>query len=297
MSTIEKALQKQREKNQQESAEQAQAETQDTAQASSSPAASATQETQPREQPAPAPAAPKALITIDQQELREKGLITDSTERQKIKDEFRYIKRKLLNNAFGQAAQNLENGNLVMVSSGKPNEGKTFISINLALSIALEQDKTVLLIDADVIRPSISAELNISPRKGLVEYLLGEVPNVSEVIYNTSISNLKIIPAGEPHHLTSELLASDKMRQLTQELANRYSDRMVIFDSPPLIEVNESQVLANLMGQALVVVEESQSKIADIQKAVDSLDEDLAIGFVINKAVQTQKDMYGYYGY
>ncbi|WP_281560861.1 XrtA-associated tyrosine autokinase [Thalassomonas sp. RHCl1] len=293
MSTIEKALQKQREKNQQGSADQAQTETA----ADNIPAENTADQVEQAQAASPNGNNKREPITIDQKELKEKGLITDSTERQKIKDEFRYIKRKLLNNAFGSGASSLENGNLVMVSSGKPNEGKTFVSINLALSIALEQDKTVLLIDADVIRPSISTELNISPRKGLVEYLLGEVSNVSEVIYNTSISNLKIIPAGEPHHLTSELLTSDKMRQLTQELANRYGDRMVIFDSPPLIEVNESQVLANLMGQALVVVEESHSKIADIQKAVDSLNEDLAIGFVINKAVQTQKDMYGYYGY
>lgn len=294
MSTIEKALQKQREKNQQGNADQAQNETTTQAVGDTPPE----EATPTQEQVVMAPDNNiKDVIRINQQDMKERGLITDSTERQKIKDEFRYIKRKLLNNAFGSGASNLENGNLVMVSSGKPNEGKTFISINLALSIALEQDKTVLLIDADVIRPSISAELEISPRKGLVEYLLGEVENISEVIYNTSISNLKIIPAGEPHHLTSELLTSGKMRQLTQELANRYSDRMVIFDSPPLIEVNESQVLANLMGQALVVVEESHSKIADIQKAVDSLNEELAIGFVINKAVQTQKEMYGYYGY
>ena len=295
MSTIEKALQKQREKNQQGSGVQAS----DQQDESSVQANTAT--TQPESQQGQSQTynenQPKELININQEILKEKGIITDSTERQKIKDEFRYIKRKLLNNAFGSGASNLDNGNLVMVSSGKPNEGKTFVSINLALSIALEQDKTVLLIDADVIRPSVSAELDISPRKGLVEYLLGDVENISEVIYNTNINNLKIIPAGEPHHLTSELLTSDKMRQLTQELAKRYSDRMVIFDSPPLIEVNESQVLANLMGQALVVVEESQSKIIDIQKAVDSLDEDLAIGFVINKAVQTQKEMYGYYGY
>ncbi|WDE12239.1 XrtA-associated tyrosine autokinase [Thalassomonas haliotis] len=296
MSTIEKALQKQREKNQQGSADQVQSETA-AADGGNTPQESTAHANEPQQTTGPGNNNKRELIIIDQQNLKEQGLITDSTERQKIKDEFRYIKRKLLNNAFGSGASNLENGNLVMVSSGKPNEGKTFISINLALSIALEQDKTVLLIDADVIRPSISTELNISPRKGLVEYLLGEVENISEVIYNTSISNLKIIPAGEPHHLTSELLTSDKMRQLTQELANRYSDRMVIFDSPPLIEVNESQVLANLMGQALVVVEESHSKIADIQKAVDSLNEELAIGFVINKAVQTQKEMYGYYGY
>ena len=289
MSTIEKALQKQREKNMLAKDENSQV--------SSKVVSTGSTSSEPDAAEPSATNTPDALIFINQDSLKSKGMITDSTERQKIKDEFRYIKRKLLNNAFGAGANTLDNGNLVMVSSGKPNEGKTFTSINLALSVALEQDKTVLLIDADVLRPSISTELDISPRKGLVEYLLGEVENIRDVMYNTNITNLKVIPAGEPHHLTTELLTSDKMRQLTEELANRYADRMVIFDSPPLIEVNESQVLANLMGQALIVVEESKSKLQDIQRAVGSLNENLAIGFVINKAVETQKEMYGYYGY
>jgi receptor protein-tyrosine kinase len=116
-------------------------------------------------------------------------------------------------------------------------------------------------------------------------------------MYSTNIDKLKIIPAGEPHHLSNELLASDRMESFAKELADRYPDRIVIFDCPPLIGVSETLVLANLMGQALVVVEESKTLLADIQKATENLNEDLALGLVLNKAIRSHKDMYGYYGY
>ncbi|XPF93378.1 XrtA-associated tyrosine autokinase [Colwellia sp. RE-S-Sl-9] len=236
-------------------------------------------------------------LKIDKASLAERGYLIDTGSRQSIKDEFRQIKRKLLNNAFGSASKTLDNSNLVMVSSSKPNEGKTFVSINLALSIALEQDKTVLLIDADVLRPSINRELGVGNVPGLIEYLLGQKEGVADIIYNTNIDKLKIIPAGEPHHLSNELLASDKMESLAKELAERYPDRIVIFDCPPLIGVTETLVLANLMGQALVVVEESKTHLSDIQKATENLNDDLALGLVLNKAIKSHKDMYGYYGY
>lgn len=238
-----------------------------------------------------------STLDIDTQDLAERGFLIDTGMRKSIKDEFRQIKRKLLNNAFGAGSKMLTNGNLVMVSSSKPNEGKTFVSINLALSIALEQDKTVLLIDADVLRPSVNRELGISSRPGLIEYLLGEISDLSEILYSTNINKLKIIPAGEPHHLSNELLASDKMAALAQELANRYPDRIVLFDCPPLIGVTETLVLANLMGQALVVVEESKTKLADIKQATESINENVAVGLVLNKATRSHRDMYGYYGY
>lgn len=236
-------------------------------------------------------------LYIDKDNLEQRGFLIDNGTRKSIKDEFRQIKRKLLNNAFGNGAKMLNNSNLVMVSSAKPNEGKTFVSINLALSIALEQDKTVLLIDADVLRPSLNRELGLENTPGLIEYLLGEKDNISEVMYHTNIDTLNIIPAGVPHHLSYELLASDRMLALAQELANRYPDRVVIFDCPPLIGVTETVVLSSLMGQALVVAEESKTAIADIQKATANLSEELAVGLVINKAIRSHKDMYGYYGY
>lgn len=239
---------------------------------------------------------PNKVLDIDLDALKSRGYLVDDGSRNSIKDECRQIKRKLLNNAFGKAAKTLNNANLIMVSSSKPNEGKTFVSINLALSIALEQDKTVLLVDADVLRPSLNRELGVPETSGLIEYLLGE-KDISESIFNTNIEKLKIIPAGEPHHLSNELLASDKMVSLANELSARYPDRVVIFDSPPLIGVTETHVLANLMGQAIIVVEESKTKITDVQKATEALDENLAVGIVINKAIRTHKDLYGYYGY
>jgi len=239
----------------------------------------------------------KDILALDKISLAERGYLIDNGTRKSIKDEFRQIKRKLLNNAFGNAAKTLHHSNLIMVSSAKPNEGKTFVAINLALSIALEQDKTVLLIDADVLRPSVVRELGVDEHEGLIEFLRGKVKKVSDIIYNTDIDKLKLIPAGKPHHLSNELLASEKMATLANELANRYPDRIVIFDCPPLIGVTETLVLANLMGQAVIVVEESKTSIADIQAATENLNEDLALGLVLNKAIRSHKDLYGYYGY
>jgi receptor protein-tyrosine kinase len=239
----------------------------------------------------------KETIFLNGDQLTERGFIYNSASAHHIQEEFRHIKRKLLNNAFGPAAKTLKHSNLIMVSSSNPNEGKTFISINLALSIALEQEKTVLLVDADVLRPSLHRELQFENKKGLLEYLLDEVPSLSDVIYNTNVPNLKLIPAGKAHHLTNELLASTKMASLAEELAQRYPDRIVIFDCPPILGVTETPVLSSLVGQAVVVVEESKTKLNDVKKAVSHLDEDIAIGFVMNKTVMSKKDSYGYYGY
>ena len=239
----------------------------------------------------------KETIIINGENLDKRGFIFSPKSAHHIQEEFRHIKRKLLNNAFGPASKTLKHSNLIMVTSSSANEGKTFISINLALSLALEQDKTVLLIDADVLRPSLHREFEFESRRGLLEFLLDEVSSLSDVIYNTNIPNLKLIPAGKPHHLTNELLASTRMATLAEELAERYPDRIVIFDCPPILGVTETPVLSSLVGQAIVVVEESKTKVDNVKKAVAQLDEDIAIGLVMNKTVRSKKDEYGYYGY
>ncbi len=190
----------------------------------------------------------KSLININNDRLTERGFIHSGGDAHNQQEEFRHIKRKLINNAFGLAAKTLKRGNLVMVSSSNANEGKTFVSINLALSIALEQDKTVLLVDADVLRPSLHRELEFDNDLGLLDYLRGEITSLSDIIYSTNITNLKIMPAGAAHHLTNELLASVRMEKLAQELADRYPDRIVIFDCPPLLGVTETPVLASLIA-------------------------------------------------
>lgn len=235
-------------------------------------------------------------LVIDLEALEKRGFVTLRNKRSLINEEYRSIKRKLLSNAFGPISKTIKHSNLILVSSSKPNEGKTFTSLNLALSIALEQDKTVLLVDSDVLKPSVSRELNIGKNVGLIEYLLGEEKDVASIMYHTNIDGLRVIPAGLPHHLSNELLSSDKMMKLIEEFATRYPDRIVVFDAPPLLGVNETAIMAEQCGQGVVVVEEHKSKLADVKKAVDLLPAEMAVGFVINKVTSSSEDQgYGYY--
>jgi len=245
----------------------------------------------------PETTSPKSSFKINLQRVSGNGHISLSGERRQINEEYREIKRKLLANAFGPLAKTLHNPNIIMVTSSRPSEGKTFTATNLALSIAAEQDKTVLLVDADVLKPNVLNTLGLERRKGLMEYLVGEVDDISEVLYSTNIDKLKIIPAGRSHHLSTEMLASHKMHETVDEFANRYPDRIVIFDTPPLIGINESAILANFAGQAVVVVEEGKAKLSDVKMSVERLNPDMAIGFVVNKSVHYDTDGSGYYGY
>ncbi|WJG10441.1 XrtA-associated tyrosine autokinase [Aliiglaciecola sp. LCG003] len=248
---------------------------------------------------------PDPLVSHDQEANRkfipltniQKDGFVSNLGRNTINEEYRAIKRKVLSNAFGPLSKTLTNANIVMVTSPNPNEGKTFTAINLALSIALEQDKTVLLVDADVLRPSVMKTIDQPFENGLMEYLLGEIDDLSEVIHHTSLDTLRIIPAGKSHHLSTELLASEKMLESVSEFAHRYPDRVVIIDSPPLLGINETAILANLAGQAVVVVQEGKTSLNRVAQAVDHLNPDMAKGFVINKAKQSGSQNSGYYGY
>lgn len=240
------------------------------------------------------PAQYKASIELDLSELEKKNFVSLSSERRLINEEYRVIKRKLINNAFGALSSTLKHPNLILVTSSRPGEGKTFSAINLALSIALEQDKTVLLVDSDVLRPSVSKSLNIKYDIGLTDYLLSDEILVSDIMLSTNVERLKIITAGRPHHLSTELLASERMLMLANEFASRYPDRIVIFDAPPLLGVNETAVMASMCGQAVVVLEENRTKIAEIEQAVTLLPKDIATGFLINKAHRNQGKGYGY---
>lgn len=248
--------------------------------------------------PADVASAPKLMLNIDLASLSERNFVSMATERRLIYEEFRVIKRKLINNAFGSLSKTLNHPNLILVTSSRPGEGKTFTSVNLALSIALEQDKTVLLVDADVLRPNVARTLEISTQLGLTDYLSSNDVDVSDIMYSTNVERLKIITAGKPHHLSTELLASDKMIELVQEFASRYPDRIVIFDAPPLLGVNETCVMAGMCGQAVVVLEENKTKLNELDKALSLLPKELAVGFVINKAYYSRDKGYGYgYGY
>lgn len=237
-------------------------------------------------------------IKLDLFRLRAAGMITPDNVRSQIAEEFRMIKRPLLKNAFGQGAALVKDGNLIMVTSAFPSEGKTFNAINLAMSIAMELDNTVLLIDADVARPSVTSYLGIESGPGLVDYLLGDHPDLSQLMIKTDIPKLTLLPAGRRHPHSTELLASENMRTLMAELSQRYPDRMVIFDSPPLLATTEASVLASLMGQIVVVVESEKTTQDALKEALSLLDANKGINLILNKSRQSfGSDYYGaYYG-
>ncbi|MCW8883728.1 MAG: XrtA-associated tyrosine autokinase [Motiliproteus sp.] len=242
------------------------------------------------------PATPqnKEAIEVNIERLVGFGMITPDEDFTQIKEEYRYIKRPILNNAFGDNNGKLINSNLVMVSSSFPGEGKTFTAINLAISFALEQDRKVLLVDADVINPHICKRLDISEQKGLLDYLRGSC-EVSDIINDTNISNLKLLTAGTRSHHTTELLASDKMLTLMSELSTRYNDRIVVFDTAPILGASETGVLSQMIGQAVVVVEEERTTHGQLERALSQLDPKTAVGLVLNKSKKSRREYYGYY--
>jgi exopolysaccharide/PEP-CTERM locus tyrosine autokinase len=235
---------------------------------------------------------------LDLGRLRTAGMVTPDLPATSIAEEYRIIKRPLLNNAFGPHAQLNDSKNLIMVTSAFAGEGKTYTSVNLAMSMAMEKDKTVLLVDADVSKADVSKYLGTAPGIGLSDYLMDDSLRLDEILIKTNVPKLTLLSAGNHFSNITELLASDSMKRLTLDLAQRYPDRVIIFDSPPLIPTSEARVLANLMGQILVVVEADVTPQSGVLEAVGFIDKNKTIGFVLNKSKQSRSSKYGYgYGY
>ena len=240
-------------------------------------------------------------IKLDLNRLQAVGIVDAETGKtNQMAEEFRNIKRPLLMHALGQGATQVHNANLIMVTSSLAQEGKTFTSINLAMSIAMEMDKTVLLVDADVARPQIANRFGLTVRKGLTDVLLDPSIGLQDVLIRTDFHNLVILPSGRRHPRSTELLASQSMRRLTEELSTRYVDRIVVFDSPPLLLTSEARVLAGLMGQIVLVVEESVTPQPLVKEALGMLQNNEIVGLVLNKTRRKHGSEYygyGYYGY
>jgi receptor protein-tyrosine kinase len=240
-------------------------------------------------------------VKLDMERLRASGLVTSYTDRSHIAEEFRLIKRPLLLKAFAQPPDDIENGHLIMVTSSKAGEGKTFCAVSLAMSIAQERDLTVLLIDADVAKPDVPNVLGIETQKGLVDLIADEDDNLdlSDVLVRTDLENLTLLPAGRQHHLATELLASDRMDKFVKDIAARYPDRVIIFDSPPVLLSSVPGVLALHVGQVLFVVEAERTIQPSVDTALGLISSCRDISLLLNKTPpRGNNDRFGaYYGY
>lgn len=258
--------------------------------------------------PAPSAAAPAAsarptatarLVELDLDALAAAGLVTPNAPRSQMADQYRVIKRPLISNAMGKGASILNHGNLIMVTSALAGEGKSFTAVNLAMSIAAELDNTVMLVDADVARPSLLRMLNLPPSPGLLDVLKGNA-DMASVLLRTSIEKLTLLPSGTPHPRATELLASDAMRLLLDDIAKRYPDRIIIFDSPPLLLTTEARVLATQVGQVVMVVQAEKTLRSEVQRALATIESCPVRMMLLNmsRAGSPAGDGYGYgHGY
>ena len=201
-----------------------------------------------------------------------------------LNEEFRKLKTELIKLTKGDTFKNT-----VQITSAVPHEGKSLTALNLAISLAQEYDHTVLLIDADFRRPSIHTYLEIEKKKGFSDCLLGEA-EIGEVIIPTGIGRLSVITSGREVPNPAELFASQKTAALISDIKNRYHDRFIIFDSPPVLPFAEARTLAHLVDGVLFVVKEQLASQKNVKEAISALKGCGLLGIVYNDAIIDRHD-------
>lgn len=240
-----------------------------------------------------------AFLDINFARLQAGGFITPQSPRSPHTEAIRGIKRQILRNAFPHDRKGGAGGgnhdNVIMVTSSMPGEGKTFTSLNLAISLCAEHDLFVLLIDGDGHRRFLGDLLGASEGAGLVDILADKNLQIGDLIQRTSIPNLSFVSGGRSHPHSAELLASKQFGLLMQDLAARYPDRIIIIDTPPVLVSTEALVLSGYVGQILVIVEKDRTSIRQLQRTLDMLEGGRNIGCVLNMA--PEEDNFSGYGY
>jgi protein-tyrosine kinase len=183
------------------------------------------------------------------------------------------------------------NWNTIMITSVQPGEGKTLTSINLAISFAKEFHQTVLLVDCDLKRQNIHKYLNFSFDKGIADYLVNNC-QLKDLIVWPGIEKLTLISGGKTVANSAELMGSPRMKALIQEIKNRYEDRCVIFDGPPVLGGADALAFAPLVDCIIMVVEEGRTSIQDVKRALEMVPSEKFLGFVLNRR---KEPMHGYY--
>ena len=246
-------------------------------------------------EPAPQSAA-RRVIAIDQEALRQAGLLAPKHQEREIASQYRQIKRPLISAAMGRGQESAPRGRLIMVASALSGEGKTFTAINLAFSMAMEEDLRVVLVDADLAKPQISKMFGVDAEQGLLDAVIDPAVELEELILPTDVPKLFLLPSGTRSGRATELLASDRMIEAMNLLQQRDPGRIFIFDSSPLLLTTEAPALAHVAGQVVVVVRAESTEYHVLLDALSRLPEGISPSLVLNQS--TLKNMgYYYYGY
>ena len=236
------------------------------------------------------------VISIDQDALRAAGLLAPKHQEREIASQYRHIKRPLIAAAMGKGQKPLPNGRLIMVASALASEGKTFTVTNLAFSMAMEKDLDVVLVDGDVAKPQISKMFGVDTERGLLDGAADSAVDLEQLILQTDVPNLFLLPAGTRSERATELLASERMATVADSLLRRNTRRVFLFESSPLLLTTEASALADLVGQVVVVVCADRTEHHILMEALGELPEGCSTSLVLNQSTAKGKHYY-YYGY
>jgi exopolysaccharide/PEP-CTERM locus tyrosine autokinase len=248
---------------------------------------------------APAPEVPpvptRAPEPIDRARLAERGMLVPGGPVSALAEEFRMVKRQLL---IAAREGDTPRPRSVLVCSAQPDEGKTFCAVNLALSLAAERDLEVLLVDADFAKPDVPDTLGLPAGPGLLDALADPAIDLESCVIPTDVPHLSVLPAGTRSDNDTELLASDRARALLDRLEEAHPRRLMVFDSAPVLAASTASVLAEHVGQVLMVVRADRTAESDLREAVALLDGCDTVQLLLNAvSLQPRGRRFGsYYG-
>ena len=252
----------------------------------------------PRPERAPRPAGGRRG-RVDRETLREAGFVLPDAPVSGLAEEFRIIKRQLLQAASGTSGIPDDKRQTILVCSASPDEGKTFCAVNLALSMASEKDLEVLLVDGDFAKPEILSILGMEGGPGLIDAIADPDCDPNDFVIQTDIERLLVLPAGRQANNVPELLASERTRHVLDALTRNHPRRIVIFDSPPALMASPASVLAGKVGQVMMVVRADKTTEADLREAIGLLSGCDTVSLMLNGAgfPATGRRFGSYYGY
>jgi len=235
---------------------------------------------------------PMSSVHIDHAALIAAGLLPHHTDERRSAAEYRALKRALL--AKLNAGSRYPNLQSIMVASAVPGEGKTFTGLNLALSLSLEKNCSVVLVDADVVRPHLSTMLGLAGRPGLMELATDDAIPLDRYLLNTDVPNLKVLPAGMAFSDATEILADFRLAAWSAQL--RGGKTIFVFDSPPILPTSESKAIADFVDQILLIVRANHTSRSAVMEAIEALGTSRSISLVINQVRNHRSRSYYDYG-
>ncbi len=225
---------------------------------------------------------PNKSVSLELDQLVRSGLVAPEEAAATIAEQFRAVKRPLIDVARLGESTSEPLSNVLLVSSAQAGDGKTFSTFNLALSISREKDIPVLVIDGDVLSPKLSDALGAANAPGLIDYLNNPTDPVDNFMIDLADFGITFLPAGTQSMHAHELLASRKMTALMQELSERHPG-MILIDAPPLLGTNEARILAKNAGQVLLVVAAGVTQQSSVVEAASLIDNSKPLNVLLNK--------------